>query len=104
MLGEQVIVAPILTPSTKYRVVYLPEGQWYDYSTNKRYEGKKYHLIHAPIDRIPVFVKEEAVLPQERNGKIELRCYVHEDRSCEGNLYHDDGSTFAYRGGGYALI
>ncbi len=36
---------------------------WYDYWTNKKYEGGQYVTVDAPIDRMPIFVKAGSILP-----------------------------------------
>ena len=39
MIGNDLLVAPIVKPDVTRRLVYLPKGVWYDYWTNKKYEG-----------------------------------------------------------------
>ena len=47
-----------------YRAVYLPEGCcWYNFWTNKYYEGGQWIEEEAPIEKIPLFVKEGSILP-----------------------------------------
>ena len=58
MIGNNVVVAPILTPGITDRAVYLPAGEWVEQSTGKSYEGEKVHLIHAELDELPIFVKK----------------------------------------------
>ena len=48
----------------KTRDVYLPEGaNWADYWTGKNYEGGKSYTFDAPIDKIPILVKQGSILP-----------------------------------------
>ena len=61
MIGSDIIVAPILTPDTNYRVVYLPEGNWINHSTEEVLEGNQHILAYAPIDTIPIFIKEGSI-------------------------------------------
>ncbi|ERJ13878.1 glycoside hydrolase family 31 protein [Haloplasma contractile] len=63
LVGETLLVAPILRPDEKYRKVYLPEGIWYDFFTNKRYEGGQFIIVKAELDEIPVFVKGGSIIP-----------------------------------------
>lgn len=63
MLGSNLLIAPILRPGEKNRKVYLPEGLWYDFFTNKKYEGNNYYIIDAQLDEIPVFVKGNSIIP-----------------------------------------
>lgn len=61
--GPDLLVAPILAPVTQ-RAVYLPEGNWIDYWTGKRISGPRTFTTEAPLDRIPVFLREGAILPK----------------------------------------
>ncbi|MDD2216032.1 MAG: glycoside hydrolase family 31 protein [Eubacteriales bacterium] len=55
MLGENTLVAPIITGSNT-RTVYLPKGKWVDYKGKKRKGGRKYEYT-AEIDEIIWFKK-----------------------------------------------
>ena len=57
MFGSEYLVAPILTPQTFKREVYLPEGSWKNINDGKIYEGGKTISVDAPLDCIPVFQK-----------------------------------------------
>ena len=61
--GPDLLVAPVLAPVTQ-RAVYLPEGSWIDYWTGKRLGGRQTLAVEAPLDRIPVFVRDGAILPK----------------------------------------
>jgi alpha-glucosidase len=111
MLGDNILVAPIYLPSKEIREVYLPKGIWYDYWSGKKFEGSKYYLIEAPIDVIPIFVKEGAIIPKQN-----VQAYIGEKQIDElvievyGGFngryihYEDDGKSFKYKNGEYNLI
>ena len=61
--GPDLLVAPVLSPVTQ-RAVYLPEGNWIDYWSGRRLSGRQTIAVDAPLDRIPVFVREGAILPK----------------------------------------
>ncbi|WP_432137608.1 MULTISPECIES: glycoside hydrolase family 31 protein [unclassified Streptomyces] len=63
LLGDCLLVAPVLDPGADRRVVQLPRGLWYDTATERTYEGPGQVLIDAPLSRIPVFARAGAVLP-----------------------------------------
>src|SRR5690606_27691114 len=42
MIGDNVIIAPVMQPSMEHRAVYLPEGTWFDYWSDQVYEGGKH--------------------------------------------------------------
>jgi alpha-D-xyloside xylohydrolase len=56
MLGESLLVCPVLCAGCVRRSVYLPEGVWYGLFDNKRYEGTQ--TLDIPCkDIIPVFAR-----------------------------------------------
>ena len=55
MFGPDLLVAPVLTPDTWQREVYLPAGAWEDLRTGEQLEGGRRILAEAPLDSIPVF-------------------------------------------------
>lgn len=63
MLGDHLLVAPILQPGGHVTVC-LPEGGWYDFFTGERYEGGKVLKMQMSLNRMPVFVREGAVLAE----------------------------------------
>ena len=55
MFGPDYLVAPVLTPRTFSRPVYLPAGKWQDIRTGETVDGGRTVEADAPIDSIPVF-------------------------------------------------
>ncbi|MFD9442035.1 glycoside hydrolase family 31 protein [Streptomyces sp. NPDC060006] len=77
MLGDCLLVAPVLDPGADRRAVQLPRGRWYDTVTEKAYEGPAQVLIDAPLSRIPVLVRAGAVLPvRGDDGAVELEVWA----------------------------
>lgn len=58
MFGSDYLVAPILTPDTFSRSVYLPAGKWKNIHTGEVLSGMQTVVCDAPIDEIPVFKKD----------------------------------------------
>lgn len=107
MLGSQVMIAPVYMPGVAHRMVYLPQGAWYDFWTGERLEGGRYIVADAPLDRMPVYLKAGAVLPmgpsmayvgEKPADLLTLHVYPGEGRF---NLYEDDGEGYGYRCGEY---
>ncbi|MCG8640228.1 MAG: hypothetical protein MI862_10830 [Desulfobacterales bacterium] len=63
MLGDHLLVAPVLQPGGHVRV-FLPGGTWYDYFTGKPFSGNRVIDVKTDLDRIPVFVRQGAVLAE----------------------------------------
>jgi len=60
---DALLVAPVVMEDTAYRAVALPAGGFTDLWTGKRVEGGKTITCDTPLDTIPVFVKDNALLP-----------------------------------------
>lgn len=64
MFGPDLMVAPVMETGISSRKVYLPAGAtWTDAWTGKVYEGGQTIVADAPIDIIPLFLKDGANLP-----------------------------------------
>ena len=62
LLGDHLLVAPIVRPALVQRDVPLPPGEWVDWWTGSRYEAAR-ATIQAPLDRIPLLVRAGAPIP-----------------------------------------
>ncbi|MCX4544794.1 glycoside hydrolase family 31 protein [Streptomyces sp. NBC_01565] len=63
LLGDALLVAPVLECGADRRAIRLPRGRWYDTVTGEAYEGPGQVLLDAPQGRIPVLARAGAVLP-----------------------------------------
>lgn len=64
LFGPDVLVAPVMYAGKTQREVYLPAGaSWTDVWTGEKYEGGRRITVPAPLDRIPLFTKNDAALP-----------------------------------------
>ncbi len=63
LLGEKVLVAPVLAEGAVTRSLYLPKGSWMDYWTDELIEGGRQVEVPAPLDRIPILVRAGSVIP-----------------------------------------
>lgn len=57
LLGDDLLVAPVIEPGVERWAVYLPEGEWVDVWTGDRYDGEQVVELPAPIERIPVLAR-----------------------------------------------
>lgn len=59
MFGPDLLVSPVMEAGVDSRAVYLPKGaQWTDACTHKVYEGGQTVTVPAPIDIIPVMIRD----------------------------------------------
>lgn len=110
MFGQDILIAPIVTPATEYRHLYLPEGRWYNYWTGEVYQGNNHIMVHAPLDTLPIFIKAGSIIPnfEPMNyiGEKSIETLIVDIYPGNGkySYYEDDGETFEYREGKYNLI
>lgn len=107
MLGDNVLVAPILERGAKSREVLLPAGDWYRFENNTPTPGER-PITDAAGDGLPLYVRGGSVLPtwpvrqssSEPSETLILTVYVG---SGESQLYEDSGDGFGYRDGTFRL-
>ncbi|SQI05366.1 glycoside hydrolase family 31 protein [Clostridium perfringens] len=110
MLGENMIVAPVLYEGERSKTVYLPKGIWFNYFTMEKLQGGKWYKLPCELDEILVFVKEGAIIPtynkkfrnvKERPKNILLKVF---GENAKGFHYNDDGHTMEYLEGKYTYM
>lgn len=105
MLGDRILAAPVVCQGMTRRMVYLPEGIWYDYWTDERHVGPAWIIKEAPLDVCPVYIKAGSAIPA-----MEPMSYVGEKEEDvlllevypgigQWEHYQDNGEDFAYRKG-----
>lgn len=107
MFGSDILVAPIVERAHEYRTVYFPEGNWYHFETNEKYEGGRPYVVNMPLGTIPAFVREGAVLPladvMQHTGEYttkKITFKIYGDKA-SGVFFEDDGISWDYEKGGY---
>ena len=108
--GDDFLIAPVLQEKTDFRDVYLPEGEWIDYWDGKIYSGSCTIKTSTPLNKIPVFIRNGAILPQitrysfHRGVNFDTLLVDFYPKGCsEFRLYEDDGVTNEYESGKYAI-
>ena len=114
LYGPYFLVAPIYQATASDEAgndirngIYLPEGTWIDYFTGEKYSGNCIlSNFAAPIWKLPVFVKNGAIIPMANpNNNVteidkNLRIYeIYPDGHTTFTEYDDDGTTELYRQG-----
>ncbi len=108
MLGPDLLIAPAPDGESPaaYKVM-LPGEGWYDYWSGLTVSAAAFSETPR-LDRLPVFVRPGAILPrqplvqstlQKPAGPLEIAVYP--GARCEGQLYQDDGVSFAYARDGF---
>lgn len=112
LFGPAILVNPVTEAGATSRSIYLPKAEgWYDFWTGQRMSGGQRIVAQAPLDRIPLYIKAGSILPlgpevqyaqQSTDEPVELRIYPGAD--ADFNLYEDEGDTYDYEKGQYAII
>ena len=113
--GSELLAAPFTKPAQEEtglsrQIVWLPEGDWFDFFSGERLKGNGWRTIYGLLDDIPVFAKAGAIVPLGpelgwggiHNPK-ELHLWVFPGESNTFELYEDDGETNAYTRGEQAI-
>ncbi|HYF95895.1 MAG TPA: glycoside hydrolase family 31 protein [Symbiobacteriaceae bacterium] len=107
LLGEDLLVAPVYQPGAVTRMVYLPRGEWVDYWTGALYPGGQYTVADAPLHRIPLFVRQGAILPLgpvvQHTGEPAKSLTFDIFGSGAGHVYEDDGASMDYLAGDWSI-
>ena len=104
LFGDSLLVAPILTPAN-HRMLYLPQGRWYDFATGKPLSGGRELAVFAALDQAPVYVKAGAILIRQGESRSpageafveDLLLSVYPGADGQAVLYEDDSRTREYQ-------
>lgn len=120
LLGDHVLVAPVMDSAAQSRAVYFPAGHWYRLGSSEQYDGGLAKAIPAPdplhdggdttgLVGLPVFIRAGAVVPsqsvisyegQRQLDTLELHVYPG---SATSQVYEDAGDGYGYQSGEYRL-
>lgn len=109
LFGDNLLVAPCAS-TQQITEVYLPGStKWYKQSNDKVYNGGEAYYVASPLEDIPVFVKEGAIIPmqntvQNTKEKGDGILYLHVYKGGKPSsfvYYEDDGETYEYEKGSY---
>jgi len=121
LLGDHVLVAPVVDSGARSRSLYLPAGRWYRLGSGEAYDGGKSVTVSAPdpqsdegdttgLRGLPAFIRAGAVMPsqaalsyvgQRRLDTLALDIYPGAAKS---QLYEDAGDGYGYQRGESRLL
>ena len=111
MFGPALMPCPVYEYKARSREVYFPEGGWYDFYTGAYIAGGQTLTADAPYERIPLYVRAGSIVPfgpdmqwSDEKPADNIRLYVYAGRDADFTLYEDDGVTYGYEKGAYAMI
>ena len=104
--GRDLLVAPVLEMAAASCSVYLPRGDWYDFWTGERIEGRREFNRPVDLETMPLLVRAGTILPlgpvkQHTDEKIDrpLSISIYPGADASTLVYEDDGRSFNYRNG-----
>lgn len=110
MIGEALMMAPVLSPGAESIDVYFPEGDWYHWWDDCHYQGPSWHRVAVCPGQLPLFVRGgcplvlgpvlQHIAEEHRFETLEAHFYSPFDG--EVRLYEDDGTTLAYSEGAFS--
>jgi alpha-glucosidase len=111
MFGDSLLVAPVTTPldplhHLSKKAVWLPEGEWVEWSTGSRFNGPVAIERNFALDEVPVFLKAGAIIPMQPRMKFSnekpvdpLIVTVFPGQPGSMRLYEDAGNSLGYKNG-----
>lgn len=98
LVGNDLMVAPVFAGQSE-RTIYLPQGDWFDFWSGERLSGNQQINRAVPLETIPVFVRDGAILPlaqptlhTDDAASRALDVRVYGDGRHSATLWNDDGS------------
>ena len=75
LLGDHVLVAPVVAEGETSKTVYLPDvpGGWISFWGPTLYQGGQEAVIDAPAGRLPLLIRSGAVLPLVQAMRADIR-------------------------------
>lgn len=112
MFGPAMMAAPVYEYGKRSREVYFPAGcGWYDFYSGKYVDGGQKLEVDAPYERIPLYVRQGAIIPygpdmqySDEKPASEIMLYVYAGQNGAFTLYEDEGVNYNYEKGQYATI
>jgi len=107
MIGDRVMIAPVLEKRVRQQKVYFPKGIWYSWWDKERYSGPAWHDVKVKPDEAPIFIQGGyplilgPVIQFVPEGHKFNQLSVHLFPPFEGkaSIYEDDGESIGYKDG-----
>ncbi|MBT8221209.1 MAG: glycoside hydrolase family 31 protein [Bacteroidia bacterium] len=111
IIGDHILICPMLQHGITERHLYIPRGNWFDYWTDELLTGKHEYRVKANIDSMPIYIQAGAVIPkipvmqfvgEKEISQIQLHIY-HVNGKQESSLFLDDLDGYDYQKGQFEL-
>jgi oligosaccharide 4-alpha-D-glucosyltransferase len=102
--GNAFLVTPIVDAGVTSVSIPLPKGVWFDYFTDKKYQGDQTISLATRLETLPVLVRAGSFIPMVDDiqstkdydsSQLTLHYYADDSvKRSEGEMYEDDGKSF----------
>lgn len=92
MLGSSLLVAPVFDQPRHH--IYLPRGSWIDLETGSRVEGNAWITYPKQIDVIPLFLRENSMMPMLKEAPLHIEDKNFEDLELVVNIVSTMDQTY----------
>jgi alpha-glucosidase len=113
LLGDALLVAPVLEEGATSRKTLLPPGEWYDWKSGELHAGAQRLTLPVALDTLPLFVRAGTILPlaaiaQSTEGMTDqlltLQAYLSPAHpSAVASIWLDDDHPQAEQRGSFGL-
>lgn len=112
MFGPNLLINPVTEYKATKRTLYLPATTgWYDLYSGQYIAGGQTIEADAPYERIPIYVKEGAIIPYgpaiqytAEKPADTIALYVYAGKDGQFELYEDENTNYNYTEGHYLTI
>lgn len=117
LVGDDIIVSPVLNENAGGITFYLPGGQsqiWYDVENTLLYRGIGYFTREVDISSNNYFYRGGSIVPRRDtirsssvytlDDPINLYVFLDGNSEAEGTLYVDDATSFKYQNKEYLYV
>lgn len=94
LLGNAILITPIIHEQEYKRLVILPKGIWYSFWDDKLYKGPAQIEVPVMLETIPIFIKGGTLLPMDEGGNICLHVYPDIGNAISNHIYFDAGDGY----------
>jgi len=92
MLGNALLVAPVMEENARERFLHLPWGAWYDFWSGTPIQAEDEAILETPLDRTPILARGGIPIPlEEDDGALTLWLGYPTERQTNSRLYFDAG-------------
>jgi alpha-glucosidase len=95
LVGDSLLVAPVIEEGRLNRNLILPQGGWYGLADDRFHAGGTTVELDAPLEQVPALARAGSILPMADGDRLTLHLYRPLDNQVGGGrLYSDAGDGY----------